>query len=242
MNRRPLQLLLSLCLATTVLTSCGGGQDPLTTIKLAGHSSIRQISAIDGNPLRVGVSVNAGQEQVFTVISSDSASLDITGVNINAQNLIEITWYEILNGYDVEISTQQQQFVADGSTNIDASHQHTQFDYDGDGVSNYDERIAGTCVWLLEPDCALDVPATVIEESAVESAFSNNSINNFPEQNGVNVIFNSDMSRGLDGWFMQELEQLTTSNAEICFSTLPSAVFPENASMGTLQGLFLLEE
>lgn len=136
-----------LCLAIFILSSCGGEQAPVTNIELSEHQTIRQIRALDGNPLELTVSVNTGPDQNFTFSNEGSMSLDITGVRLNEQNDIQLVWVEILNGFDVEISTQQQQFFADGDTNIDAPHQHTQFDYDGDGISNFDERVAGTCVW-----------------------------------------------------------------------------------------------
>ena len=228
-----------LCLASSTLHSCAAEQASVTNIQLSEHQTLRQLRAIDGNPLKLSVAVNSGPEQFFTFDNEGSLSLEIAGVRLNEQNQIQLVWFEMLNGFDVEISAQQQQFFADGNTNIDAPHQHTQFDYDGDGVSNFDERLAGTCVWFTEDDCSLDAPNS---GSLSDGSFDNDTIIRFPEQPGTNVLFNADLSQGLEGWFTHVLEQITASNGEICFSTVPESRLPENASLTSFQGLFLLEE
>ena len=64
----------------------------------------------------------------------------------------------------------------------------------------------------------------------------------FPDQAGTNVLFNSDLSLGIEGWFIHSLTNVTASNGEICFSTVPESRLPENASLSSFQGLFLLEQ
>ena len=226
-------------LATSILSSCGGDQTPVSNVQITEPQTLRQLRAIGGNPLKLSVSVNSGSEQFFTFNNDGSLSLDITGVRPNELNDIQLVWYETLNGFDIEISAQEQEFLADGNTNIDAPHQHTQYDYDGDGVSNYDERIAGTCVWFTEDDCVLDAPN---RDSVSGPGFDNNTIVRFPEQSGINILFNSDFSQGLDGWHTHSLEQIVVSNGEICFSTKPESGSPEHAGLGSLQGQFLLKE
>ena len=227
-----------LCMASSTLLSCGAEQASVNSIQLSEHQTLRQLRAIDGNPLKLSVAVNSGPEQFFTFDNGGSMSLDITGVLLEEQNQIQLVWFEMLNGFDVEISVQEQQFFPDGNTNIDAPHQHTQFDYDGDGVSNFDERLAGTCVWFTEDDCSLDAPNS---GSLSDGNFDLDTIIRFPDQAGTNVLFNSDLSQGLDGWFIHSLTNVTSSNGEICFSTVPDSRFPENASLSSFQGLFLLE-
>ena len=228
-----------LCIASSTLLSCGAEQASLTNIQISEHQTLREIRAIDGNPLKLSVAVNSGPEQFFTFDNDGSLSLEITGVRLDEQNHIQLVWFEMLNGFDVEISAQQQQFFADGNTNIDAPHQHTQFDYDGDGVSNFDERLAGTCVWFTEDDCSLDAPNS---GSLSDGNFDIDTIIRFPEQAGINVLFNPNFSQGLEGWFTHSLEQITASNGEVCFTTVSESQFPENASLTSFQGLFLLEE
>ena len=214
-----------------LLSSCGGSETNTAEVQLSPES-IRQISELNGNPLTLGISVNSGPRQNFTLRSVESVSIDITGVNIDEQNSIVIVWSEILNTFDVEISQQSQSFFADGNTNIDAPHQHTQFDYDGDGVSNFDERIAGTCVWSDDPDCILDVPPSDPIDTVT--------VNTFPEEPGINVLQNAQFNQGRDGWTSNAFD-LSTFGAEYCLSSRDSSVLPENASLMTAQGLFQLE-
>ena len=214
-----------------LLSSCSASESDTTEVQLSPES-IRQISVIDGNPLTLAISVNSGPRQNFTLRTVDSVSIDITGVNVDEQNSIEIIWSEVLNGFDVEISQQNQSFLADGNTNIDAPHQHTQYDYDSDGVSNFDERIAGTCVWSDDPDCIFDVPQTEPVDTV--------SINTFPAQPGINVVQNSKFNQGRAGWTSNAFD-LSADGGEYCLSSLDSSVNPENASLTTAQGLFQLE-
>ena len=100
-----------------LLSSCSASESDTTEVQLSPES-IRQISVIDGNPLTLAISVNSGPRQNFTLRTVDSVSIDITGVNVDEQNSIEIIWSEVLNGFDVEISQQNQSFLADGNTNI----------------------------------------------------------------------------------------------------------------------------
>ena len=214
-----------------LLSACGGNESNTTELQLSPQS-IRQISVLDGNPLTLGISVNSGPRQNFTLRSVESVSIDITGVNVDQQNNIEIVWSEILNGFDVEISQQSQNFLADGNTNINAPHQHTLFDYDGDGVSNFDERLAGTCVWSDDPDCTFDVPANEPVDTVT--------LNTFPAQPGINVLQNSQFDQGRAGWTSNAFD-ISTFGGEYCLSSLDSSVLPENASLLSAQGLFLLE-
>ena len=90
-------------LTALLLSSCGGSDDNTTELQLS-PDAIRQISVIDGNPLKLDISVTSGPRQDFILSSVESVSIDITGVNVDQQNSIEIVWSEILNGFDVEIS------------------------------------------------------------------------------------------------------------------------------------------
>ena len=218
-------------LVALLLSSCGGSDDNTTELQLS-PDAIRQISVIDGNPLKLDISVTSGPRQDFILSSVESVSIDITGVNVDQQNSIEIVWSEILNGFDVEISQQNQSFLADGNTNINAPHQHTLFDYDGDGVSNFDERLAGTCVWSDDPDCTFDVPANEPVDTVT--------LNTFPEQLGINVLQNSQFDQGRAGWSSNAID-ISTFGAEYCLSSSLITIFPENVALMTAQGLFLLE-
>ena len=218
-------------LITVLLSSCGGSESDTTEVQLS-PDAIRQISVIDGNPLKLDISVNSGPRQEVILSSVESVSIDITGVNVDQQNSIEIVWSEILNGFDVEISQQNQNFLADGNTNINAPHQHTLYDYDGDGASNFDERLAGTCVWSDDPECTFDVPPNETVDTVT--------VNTFPEQPGINVLQNSQFDQGRAGW-SSNAAGISTFGAEYCLSSSLITVLPENVALMSAQGLFLLE-
>jgi len=137
----------------------------------------RQLLALyDDTELRVDIRVNyAPQPQTFYF--ENAAPLQpvfVDGVVPNEQNFIQLNWSEIIHGRRVELSEQKQHFIADGYTLITATHVHTQYDYDRDGTSNFDERSAGTCVWSSNEACVnqgqLDIPT---DNALLNGDFSN---------------------------------------------------------------------
>jgi len=119
-----------------------------TFIDLFNPASDRQILAQDDAQMRVDISINANNAQTFFFgANSPSLTANVTGVRVGESNFIKLKWFEIIHGYEVEISEQSQHFIADGNTQISSTHTHTQFDYDKDGMSNFDERSIGDCVW-----------------------------------------------------------------------------------------------
>ena len=90
MNRHLAQAAAVLGLATSILSSCGSDQTPVTTIAVTEDQTIRQILTLDGNPLKLSVSVNSEPEQFFTFNNDGSLSLDITGVRPNELNDIQL--------------------------------------------------------------------------------------------------------------------------------------------------------
>ena len=150
---------------SALLCSCGGdGSETRIELEIDPNrsASVRQIMALDENPMIVQIRVNSGAHQEFLFSdTSTELTVQVTGIQRGDQNDIDVRWIEVLNNFNVEISTQQQSFLAEGDVVIDAAHVHTQFDYDADGVSNFDERIAERCVWTAG-DCELDVPGSLL--------------------------------------------------------------------------------
>jgi len=162
------QLLLTL--SSLFLLSCGGGSSgKKIRLELLGPDADRQIQTSEASTKwRVDISVNFRAAQTFYLDSLETTqSVSVTGVQADQMNSISTTWFEVLHGYEVEISYQPtQNFFANEYTTLVANHEHTLFDYDNDGVSNLDERLAGTCVWssndaCLEPD-QKGIPETAI--------------------------------------------------------------------------------
>jgi len=193
------QLLLTL--SSLFLLSCGGGSSgKKIRLELLGPDADRQIQTSEASTKwRVDISVNFRAAQTFYFDSLETTqSVSVTGVQADQMNSISTTWFEVLHGYEVEISYQPtQNFFANEYTTLVANHEHTLFDYDNDGVSNLDERLAGTCVWSSGESCLdsgqKDVPTD-------------------------NVLIHGDFSdgvRGVDYWWSTSGQQ-EVINGEFC--------------------------
>jgi len=204
----------SFVLFAWLCSSCGGGGSNTNagSIRLDDGGVVRQIYALSGNQLKVDIFVNSGPQQSFIVEDPDETiTADITGVRSGELNDIVVVWSEMLNGYQVNLSRQEQEFQADEDTTINATHNFTEYDNDQDGVNNYDEREAGTCVWSAEP-CELDIP-------------TNNSL-----------IVNGDFSRGEENWWHLGIDP-SYSDGEACMSSWLGAEEIFNAALGYRQNI-----
>jgi len=175
------------------LSSCTGESgEKNTSMEFYKPDSIRQVLALENSELQVRIALNYGVFQDFIISGNGStATVMVSGVLPNEENFIHIRWSEILEGYPVELSVQTQRFIEQGGTLIDASHDHTQFDYDGDGASNLAERMAGTCVWSDTETCSS------------------------PGQPTGNLLLNGDFSDGTQEWWPSSL---SGQNGELCFA------------------------
>jgi len=224
------------------LIACDGSQiNDSTLITLDEPFRARQTLALDDNPLRAEISVNNGPTQTIVVPANQSTvSAAITGVRLNDSNTIVIKWYEILNGYKVEISEQSQGFIADGNTSIDAPHRSSQYDYDGDGTSNLDERNQGTCVWWAAEECLaqgrqdipqdgfqVETPSPGSQATPGLSGLELNADLTIPQasyqlnsSNADNLINNGDFNSGRELWYTYEAN-IEVNDGSLCV-ILPS--------------------
>ena len=153
--------------------------EPKTELGFSTPQEQRQSDVFRNSTMRAYVVVNNGSVQLFE-FSPEQASfrVEVTGIRLNENNDIQITWAELLNGFEVEVSRQSQSFFAAGNVRIEAPHQTDQYDYDSDGVANIDERINGTCVWSADDACLqegqLDIPVSITQPAGV------NDTNEFP--------------------------------------------------------------
>jgi len=135
-------------------------------VELGSPFKDRQIASIAENSLRADISINSGviQSFVFPPGNRDNISVSIQGISLDQSNSISITWVEILNGFDIELSTQQQSFIAAGAISIDERHDTDLFDYDMDGRSNFDERQNDGCVWFVNTECESVVDSILFDD------------------------------------------------------------------------------
>lgn|GEM_PF-2686282 len=168
--------------AAVLLVSCDSKPVPTSSpVVLDSPFVNRQVLNLGSNPLRIEVVVNGGQIQNFVLGSGQQATtVALTGIRAGESNTINIKWLEILNGFDVEISEQSDSFIASGSVVIDAMHVFSPFDYDQDGVSNFNERMDGSCVWSDTESCLTSGLADVPGNGEVVEAVGNNGSVNTP--------------------------------------------------------------
>jgi len=202
------------CLSTDV-----PGADRTSPITFDGEATVRQIMAFGDNDVILEARVNGGSIQTFTFNRlSSSVEASLAGIRLNSSNDLKLIWYERLNGYQIAISKQQQQFVADGNTVINAPHSYAEFDYDNDGINNYDEREAGSCVWWSTPTCESDVPPEDLFEQVVDVDASDNVL--------MDGTFDSVSS---NWWTSGENERFV--DGAFCFDTTIFGPNPENHSI-----------
>jgi len=201
---------------TFLLLSCDGGNDKnhYSPLEIQLPETIRQIMALNDNEMVLEISVNARPDQFFRFSSGTSSFVAaVEGIAVGQPNSVSLTWIEVYNGFEIEISTQDQTFFAEGDTLINAPHVHTQYDYDNDSMSNYDERQAGTCVWSASENCARDVPSD-------------------------NAVLNGDFSHPNEYWW-STVANNESSSGDYCMSTNPDMVNLENAQLGYEPQIFL---
>lgn len=189
----------------------------------------RQILALNDSRLLAEITINNGRTQSFFLErNQNSNDVSVEGIRLNENNTIEIRWFEIYLDRQIEIALQTQQFIGTGNVVINSTHRTDLYDYDSDGVSNYDERVAGTCVWYPNEECldsgTLDVPAGTDQDVFISSAYaqtgtpvSNNSING-ASQTIVTDQFNS----GTGNWASDY--PLSISNGVMCVPFSPGPV------------------
>lgn len=153
MKKTPLLTLLTFY--SIGLYSCNGQSEPeYSQIELYRPDSMREILALNDTEFQVDISVNYGDFQTFTIDSNLSqASVNVSGVLRDEENVIGVIWSEIIGGFRIELSRQVQLFNASGSTTISAPHIFSEFDYDNDGRTNFAERLGESCVWSASENC-----------------------------------------------------------------------------------------
>lgn len=217
MSRNTVRLSVVL-LSCLTLFSCDGSTHPgATGLGLEAPFLNRQVMALDDSALRADIVVNSGAVQsVYFQPGQNTIETVITGVRRNETNTIAVTWYEILNGFQVEISEQSQTFVADNSITIDAPHITDQFDYDNDGRSNLDERNGMFCVWSADESC-LEPGRTDVPGDQTEGGVSID-----PAQTDRdNLLLNGDFSNGTSPYFSHNVENLRVTGGALCLEVPP---------------------
>ncbi len=200
-------------LLTASLISCSADDDR-SMIEIYQPDSIRQILQIDSSNLKVNISVNGQAAQTFYLDDGLATNtLSVTGILPGQQNAVTIVWIEVLDGSEIRLSRQQQVFTANGNTLIDAQHFFGLYDYDNDGISNFEERQGGFCVWPDEVCDGEDLPDIGVAQLS----------------NSENLLANGDFTDEIDtSWFSSGLNTEVVAG-EYCLTSPAEAIRIENA-------------
>lgn len=222
-------LFLFLCCSSII--SCDASDIQKTQIELSGTYRYREILAAGDHPLRIDIVMNGGRNQRFTITNSDpSFGVGVTGVIEGGTNRIQVTFTEMLNGWPVILSQQDQIFIANGTNVlIDVEHQSRQFDNDFDGASNVEERRNNTCVWFANESCltdgGIDFPPngdlTLPEEDVlIHDGYGQEGLNVPASEinNGVETIYETDFTNGTSEWYSPSGSAITSPNNDMCVS------------------------
>ena len=261
LNRKFFRSLL-VCLACCGAWSCDSSTgNPESGLVLDKPLAERRILAFENSTLRADVFINNGPVQSFTILPQQDLTVGVTGIRVGQSNTINVKWTEILNGFDVELSDQNQTFIAEGNVQINAPHLTTQYDYDGDGADNTEERAAGTCVWSADESCLqqgqIDRPS---EESVAETPITPTGTGGtdsdlteleatvdttipppnfqFDYDNAIAII-DEDFSGGVGLWFANVTEP-TDNGGELC-STLPATATSNFVDLAVYMNTFSLQ-
>ncbi len=191
------------------LFSCAGEPDP-STIALNFSDTIRQIQTVDNAELHVDIRVNDSATQTFSMRTNElQVPIFIAGVKREQENSIEIRWYEYFEGTRLDLSVQREVFIADGNTVINTPHDFLGFDFDSDGISNFDERIAGSCVWATTGPC----------------------------ENPDNLLMNGQFNQGSEYWWTIFVEHSINNAGEFCSESPATATNILDAQFGYIPTL-----
>lgn len=190
-----------LLIASAALFACEGTSNQTVNMMLDNPIRDRQISSFDQSTLLVDITVNDGPLQTIVVPPGVFPTVGVVGILPDSTNTMNIRWYEVLDGVEINLATQNQTFFSGGNIIIDVPHDSAQFDDDSDGVSNLQERINGTCVWDATDDCSAP-QSDVGPDVFITSAFAQNGI--LVDENVVNsasrTVVSDDFSAGIINW------------------------------------------
>lgn len=195
MNRRNVSNFCIAILGFALLSGCDSSEPDVSELVLP----VRQALALDNSRILAEIFINGGQlQEFFLEPNQQSDEISVAGIRENETNSIRIVWWEVYNGIQVGMAIQSQEFFAGGNVTIDSPHDTNVFDSDRDGISNYDERLANSCVFyhgsLCFQDGIVDVPTSPAAAQGVAPDLS------FDFGNSVELVRNGDGGFGVTDW------------------------------------------
>jgi len=157
--------------AALTLAGCGGSSTPMqqqpeqqpeqqnqtmseAQVKLSVEipEKLRTIAAVNYTSMVAVVSFNSGATTDVIFSSAAPIEKEFGNIVLDQLNTYNIKWYETIDGVRLLLTEQDGSFTANSTgrfADLDASHNDTVFDWDNDGISNFNERLNGTCPWVM---------------------------------------------------------------------------------------------
>ena len=213
-----------------VLFGCEGESHNTVSMMLDNPARDRQISALEQTTLFVDINMNNGATQNIAVPPGVFPSVSVSGIIPNASNSIEIRWYEVLNGVEINLSRQTQSFMSGGNVIINAVHIFDQYDNDNDGIPNLTERLNGTCVWSMTDDCS----SQQSEDVYITSSYAQQGTNVSGEPSNTEVVISFDKNNWATGEVLMDTNELCVQmragevgfQTVIAYYTVPISLVP----------------
>lgn len=153
-------------------------------LEFTSPANLRQTPRYNPDQLIARVSINGADTVTF--YGSDQSNSDLWTVQVDVIldeiNEIEIVWIEIMDGRELLLSEQKDEFYANSQTrSAEISSEHIssgdpRFDVDNDTVSNLDERLAGTDPFEADPIVQVLPDCTTSDCVAANAVWSDNTV------------------------------------------------------------------
>lgn len=131
-------------LVSLLLTACDA---ETTTTQLVLKSPARQTQAVNYANIYAELRINNAAMQTVEFNSDSNKAVNVSGMRMDTQNDISVSWYASVNGQPLLIATQVGNFTPDSSTNSTSISIPYDFNHndDNDGKNNFQELNDGTC-------------------------------------------------------------------------------------------------
>lgn len=109
-----------------------------------------QLRSVNYNQMMADVLIGSGPPQRVTFNSSSAKTLTISSIVPNQTYDYEVSWFEIIDGVELQLSSQTGELLVSESAptaNLNADHD-TDYDADNDQIENLTERRNGDCPWV----------------------------------------------------------------------------------------------
>jgi len=162
---------------------------------------LRTIAAVNYTSMVAVVSFNSGAATDVTFSNAAPVEKSFGSIILDQLNTYNIKWYEIVDGVRLLLTEQNGSFIANSTAmyaDLDATHNDADFDWDNDGISNFNERQNNTCPWVM-----CDAQNGLIQPELVTTVLYNVA-NNHGLQKNDQLQWTETSADGVFNWIQSE--------------------------------------